>query len=97
MKKVKLRTDYEIFQILLDYCGTEISAEELKRKYFLSSSSQFIYLFRKFVVPTVNKSVEMNCKTVDPERFKLIRETLEQENARLRKALEHTELRAKGY
>ena len=96
MKKVKLRTDYEIFQILLDYCGTEISAEELKRKYFLSSSSQLIYWFRKFVDPNVKKSIEMKGKKIDPEHFRSRKETLEQENARLRKALEHAELRAEA-
>ena len=96
MRKVNRRTDYEIMQILLDYCSTEISAEELKRKYFLSSSSQLIYWFRKFVDPTVKKSTEMKGRKIDAERFRSKGETLEQENARLRKALEHAELRAEA-
>ena len=96
MKKVNRRTDYEIMQILLDYCSTEISAEELKRKYFISSSSQLIYWFRKFVDPTVKKSTEMKGRKIDTERFRSKGETLEQENARLRKALEHAELRAEA-
>lgn len=96
MKKVNRRTDYEIMQILLDYCSTEISAEELKRKYFISSISQLIYWFRKFVDPTVKKSTEMKGRKIDTERFRSKGETLEQENARLRKALEHAELRAEA-
>lgn len=96
MKKVNRRTDYEIMQILLDYCSTEISAEELKRKYFISSSSQLIYWFRKFVDLTVKKSTEMKGRKIDTERFRSKGETLEQENARLRKALEHAELRAEA-
>ena len=96
MKKVKHLPDYEIMDILLEYCDTDISVSEIMRKYSLSSSSRLIYWFRKFVDPNVKKSIEMKGKKIDPEHFRSRKETLEQENARLRKALEHAELRAEA-
>ena len=33
MKKVKFRQDYEILQILREYCSTDIGVNELVKKY----------------------------------------------------------------
>ena len=94
MKKVKIRQDYEILQILREYCSTDIGVNELVKKYSLGTSTQIIRWFRKFADPSIRKSSEMKGKDIDSYKRKA--ETLEQENARLRKALEHAELRAEA-
>ena len=94
MKKVNIRQDYEILQILREYCSTDISVNELVRKYSLGTSTQLIRWFRKFADPSITKSSEMKGKDIDTYRQRT--ETLEQENARLRRALEHAELRAEA-
>lgn len=94
MKKVNIRQDYEILQILREYCSTDIGVNELVSKYSLSTSTQIIRWFRKFADPNITKSSEMKGKDIDSYKRKA--ETLEQENARLRKALEHAELRAEA-
>ena len=94
MKKVNIRQDYEILQILREYCSTDIGVNELMRKYSLGSSTQLIRWFRKFADPNITKSSEMKGKDIDTYKQKA--ETLAQENARLRRALERAELRAEA-
>ncbi len=94
MKKVNIRQDYEILQILREYCITDIGVNELMRKYSLGSSTQLIRWFRKFADPNITKSSEMKGKDIDTYKQKA--ETLAQENARLRRALERAELRAEA-
>ena len=96
MRTVKHRTDYEIFQILEDYCSTEISGKELQKKYFLSSGSQLLYWFRKFVDPNIKKSIHMKGRKVDTSSFHINEESLAQENERLRKELERERLRSEA-
>ena len=96
MRTVKRRTDYEILEILKEYCETEISVKELQAKFYLSSSSQLSYWFRKFVDPKIKKSIHMKGRKIDTGSFNLSEETLEQENERLRKELEHERLRSEA-
>jgi transposase-like protein len=94
MRTVKRRTDYEILEILKEYCETEISGKELQRKYYLSSSSQLSYWFRKFVDPKIRKSIHMKGRKLDASQLSMSEESLEQENERLRKELERERLRS---
>ena len=96
MRTVKRRTDYEILEILKEYCETEISVKELQRKFYLGSSSQLSYWFRKFVDPKIKKSIHMKGRKIDTSSFNLSDETLEQENERLRKELERERLRSEA-
>lgn len=77
MKKVKFRQDYEILQILREYCSTDIGVNELVKKYSLGTSTQIIRWFRKFADPSIRKSSEMKGKDIDSYKRKA--ETLEQE------------------
>lgn len=96
MKTVKQRKDYEILEILQDYCQSDLTPREIQRKYSLGSSSQLIYWFRKFVASNIKKVEEMKGENIDIERLSTRNETLEQENARLRKELEREKLRSEG-
>lgn len=96
MRTVKRRKDYEILKILHDYCQSDLTAREIQRKYSLRSSSQLIYWFRKFVASNIKRAEDMKGKNIDIEGLAPGSETLEQENARLRKELEREKLRREG-
>jgi len=96
MRTVKRRTDYEILEILKEYCETEISVKELQRKFYLGSSSQISYWFRKFVDPNIKKSIHMKGRKIDTDSISQHDESLEQEVEHLRKELERERLRSEG-
>lgn len=96
MKNVKQKTDLEIMAILQDYCQSDLTVREIQRKYSLHNSSQLINWFRKFVSSDIKKSEEMKGKSIDKEAANVTTETLEQENARLRKELERAKLHIEG-
>ena len=95
MKYDKRKTDYEKMLIIKEYCETDIDCRGIYEKYKLRGTCILLYWIRKFVDPNVKRVIDMKGRkiTLPPAPGK---ETLEQENARLRKELELANLRIEG-
>ena len=95
MKYDKRRTDYEKMLIIKDYCETDISRGEIIEKYKLRGEGSLMEWIRKFVDPSIKRVIDMKGRKIQlpPAPGG---ESLEEENARLRKELELAQLRAEG-
>ena len=95
MKYDKRKTDYEKMLIIKEYCETDISRREIIEKNKLRGEGSLMDWMRKFVDPNLKRMIDMKGRkvTLPPASGK---ESLEQENARLRKELELAQLRIEG-
>lgn len=91
----KRRTDYEKMLIIKDYCETDISRGEIIEKYKLRGEGSLMEWIRKFVDPNIKRVIDMKGRKIQLPPAPGV-ESLEEENARLRKELELAQLRAEG-
>lgn len=95
MKYDNRKTDYEKLLIIKEYCETDISCVDLAKKFKLRGNALLLDWSRKFVDPNIKRMIDMKGKKVQlpPAPGG---ESLEEENARLRKELEMSHLKVEG-
>lgn len=95
MKYDNRKTDYEKLLIIKEYCETDIDRRGIIEKFKLRGDGSLMEWIRKFVDPNVKRVTEVKGRKIQlpPAPGS---ETLEQENARLRKELELAKLRIEG-
>ena len=96
MKYDNRKTDYEKLLIIKEYCETDIDRREIYEKFKLRGDNSLLEWFRKFVDPNAKRTIDMKGRKIDLPPVSGANESLEQENARLRKELELAKLRAEG-
>ncbi len=94
MKYDNRKTDYEKMLIIKEYCETDIDRRAIIEKFKLRGETSILSWMRKFVDPNIKNMLEMKGRKIDLPAVSGSKESLEDENKRLRKELELAKLRA---
>lgn len=96
MKYDNRKTDYEKMLIIKEYCETDIDRRAIIEKFKLRGEGSILEWMRKFVDPNVKRMIDMKGRKIDLPPVVGAKESLEDENKRLRRELELAKLRAEA-